>query len=58
MGLRGYDYDEWTDSLASRPADFDMQYSAYNVFSLMNSMDDSSDDFALVIEGKERESEL
>ena len=58
MGLRGYDYDEWTDSLASRPADFDMQYSAYNVFSLMNSMDDTPDDFTLVIEGKEGESEL
>ena len=35
-----------------------MQDSAYNVFSLMNSMDDTPDDFALVIEGKEGESEL
>ena len=58
MGLGGYDYDELTDSLASRPADFDMQDYAYNVFSLMNSMDDTPDDFALVIEGKEGESEL
>ena len=35
-----------------------MQDSAYNVFSQMNSMDDVPDDFALVIEGKEGESEL
>ena len=35
-----------------------MQDSAYNVFSLMNSMDDTPDDFALVIEGKEGESEF
>lgn len=33
-----------------------MQDSAYNVFSLVNIMDDTPDDFALVIEGKERES--
>ena len=58
MELGGYDHDELTDSLASRPADFDMQDSAYNVFSLMNIMDDTPDDFALVIEGKEGESEL
>ena len=58
MGLGGYDYDELTDSLASRPADLDMQDSVYNVFSLMNSMDDTPDDSALVIEGKEGESEL
>ena len=56
MGLGGYDYDELTDSLASRPADFDTQDSAYNVFSPMNSMD-TPDDFALVIEGKEGEPE-
>ena len=35
-----------------------MQDSAYNVFSLLNSIDDTPDDFALVIEGKEGESEL
>ena len=35
-----------------------MQDSAYNVFSLMNCMDDVPDDVALVIEGKEGESEL
>ena len=58
MGLGGYDYDELTDSLASRPADFDMQDFSCNAFSLMNSMDDTPDDYALVIEGKERESEL
>ena len=58
MGLGGYDYGELTDSLASRTADFDMQDSAYNVFSLMNSMDNTPDDFALVIEGKEGESEF
>ena len=58
MGLGGYDYDELTNSLASRAADFDMQDSAYNVFSIMNSMGDTPDDFALVIEGKEGESEL
>ena len=58
MGLGGYDYDELTDSLASRPADLDIQDSVYNVFSLMNSMDDTPDDSALVIEGKEGESEL
>ena len=58
MRLGDCDYDKLTDSLASRPADFDMQDSAYNVFSLMNSMDDTPDDFALVIEGKEGESEL
>ena len=58
MGLGGYDYNELTDSLALRPADFDMQDSAYNVFSLLNSIDDTPDDFALVIEGKEGESEL
>ena len=58
MGPGGHDYDELTDSLASRPVDFDMQDSAYNVFSLMNSMNDTPDDFALVIEGKEGESEL
>ena len=52
MGLGGYDYGELTDSLASRTADFDMQDSAYNVFSLMNSMDDTPDEFALVIEVK------
>ena len=57
MGLGGYDYDELTDSLASRPADLDMQDSVYNVFSLMNSMDNTPDDFALVIEGKEGEPE-
>ena len=58
MGLGGYDYDEFTDSLASRPAEFDMQDSAYNVLTLMNSMDDTPGDFALVIEGQEGESEL
>ena len=58
MGLGGYDYDELTDSRASRPADFDMQEFASNVFSLMNSMDDAPDDVALVIEGKKRESQL
>ena len=41
MGIGGYDYDELTDSLASKSADFDMQDSAYNVFSLVNSMDDT-----------------
>ena len=35
-----------------------MQHSAYNIFSLMNSMDDTPDDFALAIEGKAGESEL
>ena len=58
MGLGGYDYDELMDSLASRLADLDMQDSTYNVLSLMNTMDDTPDDFALVIEGKEGESEL
>ena len=58
MGLGGYDYDELTDSLVSRPAEFDMQDSAYNVLSLMNSMDDTPGNFALVIEGQEGESEL
>ena len=58
MGLGGYDYDEVMDSLASRPGDFDLQNLAYNVFSLMNSMDNTPDDFALVIEGKEGESEF
>ena len=58
MGLGGYDYDEVMDSLASRPGDFDMHDSAYDVFSPMNSMDDTPDDFALVIEGKEGEPEL
>ena len=58
MGLGGYDYNELTDSLALRPADFDMQDSAYNVFSLMNCMDDTPDDFALVIEEKEGKPEL
>ena len=36
MGLGSYDHDELTDSLASKPADFDVQDSAYNVFSLNN----------------------
>ena len=58
MRLGDCDYDKLTDSLASRPVDFDMQDSAYNVFSLMNSMDDTPDDFALVIEGNEGGSEL
>ena len=58
MGLGGYDYDELTDSFASRSADFGMQSSAYNVFSLINSTNDMPDDFALVIGGKEGESEL
>ena len=58
MRLGDCDYDKLTDSLASRPADFDMQDSAYNVFSIMNSIGDTPDDFALVIEGKEWESEL
>ena len=49
MGLGGYDYDELTDSFASRSADFGMQGSAYNVFSPMNSTKDIADDFALVI---------
>ena len=35
-----------------------MQDSAYNVFSLMNSMKDTPGDSALVIEAKEGESEL
>ena len=56
-GLGGYDYNVLSDSLALRPL-VDVKDSNNNVLSLMSSMDDESDDIALVVEGTEGESEF
>ena len=52
--LGGYDYDELSESLATRPMGSDIYESSYKVLSLMSSMEDTQDEkFALVVKESE-----